>query len=100
MHLWFGIYFLKIGGKQMNNDVFNARERALEAAKKLKDDQKYWVDLYFKEPDPSDIIMTPTQQWASLMDPEFKKQVDNLSKKEIQEWNKDIYKGVNNETNI
>jgi|DEB0MinimDraft_4_1074332.scaffolds.fasta_scaffold00037_6 hypothetical protein len=34
----------------MNNDI--SRERALEAAKKLKDDQKYWMDLYYKEPDP------------------------------------------------
>ena len=63
----------------MNNDI--SRERALEAAKKLKDDQKYWMDLYYKKPDPSDILLTPTQQWAYKMDPEFKKKVDNLSKK-------------------
>jgi hypothetical protein len=72
----------------MIDDVFNARDRALEAAKKLKENQRYWVDFEHKKPDPSEIILTPTQQWAYVSDPQFKKKVNNMSKKEIQEWNK------------
>jgi hypothetical protein len=72
----------------MINDVLNARDRALEAVKKLKENQRYWVDLEHKKPDPLEIILTPTQQWAYVSDPQFQKKVNNMNENEIQEWNK------------
>jgi len=48
---------------------------------------KKHYDHVYKEPDLTEPLLTITQQYQYMMDPEFKKQVDNLTKKEIQEWN-------------
>lgn len=71
----------------MNNEI--SKEQAWAAAKKLEDDKKYWVDMQFKQPDPSDVLLTPDQGWAYIMDKEFKEKVDNLTQKEIEKWNKE-----------